>query len=399
MPLTLSKKAQAVKPSSTLAITAKAKELRSKGIDVVGFGAGEPDFNTPDNICEAAISAIKEGFTKYTPASGMNELKQAIADKFERFNHIHYEPDQIVISNGGKHFLTNIFQAILNPADEVTTPAPFWLSYPEIVKLSDGIPVFVQCKKEQNYKILPEQLRAACTENTKAVILNSPNNPTGMVYTRQELLALAEVIIEKDIYVISDEIYENLIYEGEKPVSIASLGEEIYRRTITCNGMAKSYSMTGWRIGYTGSSKEIAKLMGSIQSHQTSNPNSIAQKAAIEALNGPQETVEMMRQEFDRRRIYMCDRIKGIPLISTVTPHGAFYVFVDMSRLLGKNYKKETLSDAEQIAEILIEDYNVAVIPCADFGFADHVRLSYAISLESIQKGLDRIEKFVAELD
>lgn len=399
MPLTLSKKAQAVKPSSTLAITAKAKELRSKGIDVVGFGAGEPDFNTPDNICEAAISAIKEGFTKYTPASGMNELKQAIADKFERFNHIHYEPDQIVISNGGKHSLTNIFEAILNPGDEVIIPAPFWLSYPEIVKLSDGIPVFVQCKKEQNYKILPEQLRAACTENTKAVILNSPNNPTGMVYTKQELLALAEVIIEKNIYVISDEIYENLIYEGDKPVSIASLGEEIYRRTITCNGVAKSYSMTGWRIGYTGSPKEIAKLMGSIQSHQTSNPNSIAQKAAIEALNGPQETVEMMRQEFDRRRIYMCDRIKGIPLISTVTPHGAFYVFVDMSRLLGKNYKKETLSDAEQIAEILIEDYNVAVIPCADFGFADHVRLSYAISLESIQKGLDRIEKFVAELD
>lgn len=399
MPLTLSKKAQAVKPSSTLAITAKAKELKSQGIDVVGFGAGEPDFNTPDNICEAAVAAIKEGFTKYTPASGMNELKQAVADKFERFNHIHYEPEQIVISNGGKHSLTNIFEAILNPGDEVIIPAPFWLSYPEIVKLSDGIPVFVQCTREQNYKILPEQLRAACTEKTKAVILNSPNNPTGMVYTKQELLALAEVIVEKDIYVVSDEIYENLIYEGDKPVSIASLGEEIYKRTITCNGVAKSYSMTGWRIGYTGSSKEIAKLMGSIQSHQTSNPNSIAQKATIEALNGPQETVEMMRQEFDRRRVYMCNRIESIPLISTVVPHGAFYVFVDMSRLLGKSYKKEILSGAEQIAEILIEDYNVAVIPCADFGFADHVRLSYAISLESIQKGLDRIEKFVTDLD
>lgn len=399
MPLTLSKKAQAVKPSSTLAITAKAKELKSRGIDVVGFGAGEPDFNTPDNICEAAMEAIKEGFTKYTPASGMNELKQAVADKFEHFNHIHYEPDQIVISNGGKHSLTNIFEAILNPGDEVIIPAPFWLSYPEIVKLSDGVPVFVQCKKEQNYKILPEQLCAACTEKTKAVILNSPNNPTGMVYTKQELLALAEVIIEKDIYVVSDEIYENLIYEGDKPVSIASLGDEIYRRTITCNGVAKSYSMTGWRIGYTGSSKEIAKLMGSIQSHQTSNPNSIAQKAAIEALNGPQETVEIMRQEFDRRRIYMCRRIADIPFVSTVAPHGAFYVFVDMSRLLGKSYKKAVLSDAEQIAEILIEDYNVAVIPCADFGFADHVRLSYAISMESIQKGLDRIEKFVSDLD
>lgn len=399
MPLTLSKKAQAVKPSSTLAITAKAKELREKGIDVVGFGAGEPDFNTPDNICDAAVAAIREGFTKYTPASGMNELKQAVADKFERFNNIHYEPDQIVISNGGKHSLTNIFEAILNPGDEVVIPAPFWLSYPEIVKLSDGIPVFVRCPKEQNYKLLPEQLRAACTEKTKAVILNSPNNPTGMVYTKQELLALAEIIIEKDIYVISDEIYENLIYEGDKPVSIASLGEEIYQHTITCNGLAKSYSMTGWRIGYTGSSKEIAKLMGSLQSHQTSNPNSIAQKAAIEALNGSQDTVEVMRQEFDRRRQYICERINSIPFISTITPHGAFYVFVDMSGLLGKSYKETLLSDIEQVAEILIEDYNVAVIPCADFGFADHVRLSYAISLENIKKGLDRIEKFVADLN
>lgn len=399
MPLTLSKKAQAVKPSSTLAITAKAKELKGKGIDVVGFGAGEPDFNTPDNICDAAIAAIKEGFTKYTPASGMNELKQAVADKFERFNSIHYEPDQIVISNGGKHSLTNIFEAILNPGDEVIIPAPFWLSYPEILKLSDGVPVFLWCTKEQNYKMQPEQLRAACTDKTKAVILNSPNNPTGMVYTKQELLALAEVIIEKDIYVVSDEIYENLIYEGEKPVSIASLGEEIYRHTITCNGMAKSYSMTGWRIGYTGAPKEIAKLMGSIQSHQTSNPNSIAQKAAIEALNGPQDTVEAMSREFDRRRQYICDRINQIPFISAITPQGAFYVFVDMSGLIGKKYKGKVLSDAEEIAEILIEDYNVAVIPCADFGFADHVRLSYAISLESIQKGMDRIETFVMDLN
>ncbi|MGN0505191.1 MAG: pyridoxal phosphate-dependent aminotransferase [Lachnospiraceae bacterium] len=398
MPLTLSKKAQAVKPSSTLAITAKAKELMAKGIDVVGFGAGEPDFNTPENICEAAIDAIREGFTKYTPASGMNELKQAVADKFERFNHIHYEPDQIVISNGGKHSLTNIFEAILNPGDEVIIPAPFWLSYPEIVKLSDGIPVIIRCPKEQNYKITPEQLKAACTEKTKAVILNSPNNPTGMIYTREELLALADVIVEQDIYVVADEMYENLIYEGQEAVSIASLGEEIYQRTITCSGVAKSYAMTGWRIGYTGSSKEIAKLMGSIQSHQTSNPNSIAQKATIEALNGPQDTVEVMRNEFDRRRKYMYERIQSIPLISTVEPLGAFYVFVDMSELFGKKYKDEMLSDIGQIAKILIEDYNVAVIPCADFGFADHIRLSYAISMESIKKGLDRMETFVNDL-
>lgn len=398
MPLTLSKKAQAVKPSSTLAITAKAKELMAKGIDVVGFGAGEPDFNTPDNICDAAVDAIREGFTKYTPASGMNELKKAIADKFERFNHVHYEPDQIVVSNGGKHSLTNIFEAILNPGDEVIIPAPFWLSYPEIVKLSDGVPVIIRCPKEQNYKMTPEQLRAACTEKTKAVILNTPNNPTGMIYSREELLALADVIVEQDIYVVSDEMYENLIYEGEEPVSIASLGEEIYKRTITRSGVAKSYAMTGWRIGYTGSSKEIAKLMGSIQSHQTSNPNSIAQKATIEALTGPQETVEVMRQEFDRRRQFMHKRILEIPMIDAIKPLGAFYVFVDMGKLFGKKCNGEVLSDIGQIAKILIEDYNVAVIPCADFGFADHVRLSYAISMEHIEKGLERIEKFVRDL-
>lgn len=398
MPLTLSRKAQAVKPSSTLAITAKAKEMRSKGIDVVGFGAGEPDFNTPDNICDAAIDAIRSGFTKYTPASGMNELKQAIADKFERFNHIHYEMDQIVISNGGKHSLTNIFEAILNPGDEVIIPAPFWLSYPEIVKLADGVPVILPCKKEQNYKITPAQLAAACTNKTKAFILNSPNNPTGMIYTRQELEALAEVIVEKDIYVVADEMYENLIYEGQEAVSIASLGEEIYKRTITCSGVAKSYSMTGWRIGYTGSSKEIAKLMGSIQSHQTSNPNSIAQKATIEALNGPQDTVETMRLEFDRRRQYMYERISGMPFVSTIKPLGAFYVFVDMSGLIGKKWKTNSLTDIEMIAKILIETYQVAVIPCADFGFSDHVRLSYAISMENIEKGLDRIEAFIRDL-
>ncbi|HCR41514.1 MAG TPA: aspartate aminotransferase, partial [Lachnospiraceae bacterium] len=266
MALTLSKKAQAVKPSSTLSITAKAKELREKGIDVVGFGAGEPDFNTPDNICEAAIRAIHDGFTKYTPASGTQELKKAVCDKFGKFNGISYQPDQIVISNGGKHSLTNIFQAILNPGDEVIIPAPYWLSYPEIVKLADGVPVFVRAEKEQNYKVTAAQIDAACTEKTKALIINSPNNPSGMIYTREELEKIAAVAVKRDIYVVSDEIYENLVYGDDKQVSIASLNEEIYKRTITCSGLAKSYSMTGWRIGYTGSSKEIAKIMGSVQS-------------------------------------------------------------------------------------------------------------------------------------
>ncbi len=398
MALTLSKKAQAVKPSSTLAITAKANELKAKGLDVVGFGAGEPDFNTPENICDAAIHAIHAGFTKYTPAAGTVELKQAICKKFETFNKLHYEPNQIVVSNGGKHSLTNIFSAILNPGDEVIIPAPFWLSYPEIVRLADGVPVIVRCGKEQGYKMTAEQLAAACTENTKAVVLNTPNNPTGMIYTREELEALAKVIVEKDIYCVADEMYENLIYEGYEAVSIASLNEEIYKRTITCSGVAKSYAMTGWRIGYTGSSAEIAKLMGSVQSHQTSNPNSIAQKATVEALLGPQDTVQEMNKEFDKRRIYMYERVAKMDLVDALKPLGAFYVFIDVSRLLAKSYKGEKIGDVSKLAKILIEDYMTAVIPCADFGFDDHIRLSYAISMEQIKKGLDRIEQFIKDV-
>ncbi|MBR2408107.1 MAG: pyridoxal phosphate-dependent aminotransferase [Lachnospiraceae bacterium] len=399
MALTLSKKAQAVKPSSTLAITAKANELKAKGLDVVGFGAGEPDFNTPDNICDAAIHAIRAGFTKYTPAAGTVELKQAICKKFESFNKLHYEPNQIVVSNGGKHSLTNIFSAILNPGDEVIIPAPFWLSYPEIVRLADGVPVIVRCGKEQGYKMTAEQLAAACTENTKAVVLNTPNNPTGMIYTREELEALAKVIVEKDIYCVADEMYENLIYEGNEAVSIASLNEEIYKRTITCSGVAKSYAMTGWRIGYTGSSAEIAKLMGSVQSHQTSNPNSIAQKATVEALLGPQDTVQEMNKEFDKRRVYMYERVSKMDLVDALKPLGAFYVFVDVSKLLEKSYKGEKIADVSKLAKILIEDYMTAVIPCADFGFDDHIRLSYAISMEQIKKGLDRIEQFIKDVE
>ncbi|MBP3618255.1 MAG: pyridoxal phosphate-dependent aminotransferase [Lachnospiraceae bacterium] len=399
MALTLSRKAQAVKPSSTLAITAKANELKAKGLDVVGFGAGEPDFNTPENICDAAIHAIHAGFTKYTPAAGTVELKQAICKKFETFNKLHYEPNQIVVSNGGKHSLTNIFSAILNPGDEVIIPAPFWLSYPEIVRLADGVPVIVRCGKEQGYKMTAEQLAAACTENTKAVVLNTPNNPTGMIYTREELEALAKVIVEKDIYCVADEMYENLIYEGYEAVSIASLNEEIYKRTITCSGVAKSYAMTGWRIGYTGSSAEIAKLMGSVQSHQTSNPNSIAQKATVEALLGPQDTVQEMNKEFDKRRIYMYERVSKMDLVDALKPLGAFYVFVDVSKLLLKSYKGEKIGDVGKLAKILIEDYMTAVIPCADFGFDDHIRLSYAISMGQIKKGLDRIEQFIKDVE
>lgn len=399
MSLELSKKAAAVKPSSTLAITAKAKELKAQGKDVVGFGAGEPDFNTPRNICDAAIQAINDGFTKYTPASGTNELKEAVSRKFKEFNGLDYAPDQIVISNGGKHSLTNIFTALINEGDEVIIPAPFWLSYPEIVKLAGGVPVIITTTKEQNYKLTAEALRAAVTDKTKALVLNTPNNPTGMLYTKEELQAIAEVAVEKDFYVVSDEMYENLVYGAQEHVSIASLGKDIYDRTITCSGMAKSYAMTGWRIGYTGSSKEIAKMMGSVQSHQTSNPNSIAQKAATEALNGSQDSVKAMHAEFDKRRQYMYERICKMPYVSTIEPMGAFYVFVDVSEVLGKEYHGQKVTDTSKMAEILIEEYNVAVVPCADFGFADHMRLSYAISIEQIEKGLDRIETFLKELN
>lgn len=398
MSLELSKKAAAVKPSSTLAITAKAKELKAQGKDVVGFGAGEPDFNTPENICEAAIKAIKDGFTKYTPASGTNELKAAISKKFKEFNGLDYDTDQIVISNGGKHSLTNIFTALINPGDEVIIPAPFWLSYPEIVKLAGGVPVIVTTTKEQNFKLTAEALAAAVTDKTKALVLNTPNNPTGMLYTEEELRAIAKVAVEKDFYVVADEMYEMLVYGEQKHISIASLGKDIYDRTITCSGLAKSYAMTGWRIGYTGSSKEIAKMMGSVQSHQTSNPNSIAQKAAVEALTGPQDSVEKMHAEFDKRRKYMYKRICDMDLLDTLEPMGAFYVFVDGSAVLGKSYKGTKIESVPQMADILINEYNTAIVPCADFGFPDCFRLSYAISIEQIEKGLDRIESFIKEL-
>lgn len=397
MSLSLSEKAKAVKPSSTLAITAKAKELKASGVDVVGFGAGEPDFNTPKNICDAAIKAIETGFTKYTPASGTNELKAAISRKFRDFNGLDYAPNQIVISNGGKHGLSNVFDAILNPGDEVIIPAPYWLSYPEMVKLSDGVPVFVYGTKENGYKITAKQLDAAITDKTKALVLNSPNNPTGMVYSRKELEALAKVIVKRDIYVVADEMYENLIYDGEEHVSIASLGKDIYDHTITCSGLSKAYAMTGWRIGYTASSVEIAKLMSAIQSHATSNPNSIAQYASVEALNGPQDTIEKMRSEFDKRRLYMYERVKLMPYVDILKPQGAFYLFIDVSEALKKKYRGEKFADAREFAAKLLEERAVAVIPCGDFGFPNHVRLSYAISMEQITKGLNRIEEFLRE--
>lgn len=399
MSLELSKKAEAVKPSSTLAVTARAKELKANGIDVVGFGAGEPDFNTPANICNAAIDAINSGFTKYTPASGTNELKEAVSKKFKEFNKIDYAPEQIVVSNGGKHSLTNVFSVILNPGDEVIIPSPYWLSYPEMVLLADGVPVTCHGKKENGYKVTVEDLEAVFTDKTKAFVLNTPSNPTGMMYTREELEKLAEFIVEKNIYVVSDEMYEYLTYDDAEHVSIASLGKDIYDRTITVSGLSKSYAMTGWRIGYTGSPLHIAKLMGSVQSHQASNPNAIAQKAAYEALTGEQDDMKRMVVEFDKRRKYMCERVEKLPYVSFIRPSGAFYCFIDLNEAVSMKYKGKVVGSSAEAARILIEDYNVAVVSCEDFGVSNHLRLSYAISIEQIEKGLNRIQAFLEALE
>ena len=398
MSLELSKKALAVKPSSTLAITAKANELRAQGMDVVGFAAGEPDFPTPAHICEAAKKAIDDGFTKYTAASGTPELKAALSKKFLEDNGLNYAPEQIVVSNGGKHSLTNVFEAIINEGDEVIIPSPYWLSYPEIVKLAGGVPVIIRAEKETSYKVTAEQIEAACTDKTKALVLNSPNNPTGMIYSKEELETIADVAVRKNFYVVSDEIYENLFYTDGSNVSIASLGDEIYKRTITVNGFAKSYAMTGWRIGYIGAPLDVAKCVSSIQSHQTSNPNSVAQMAALAAISGDQSCVTEMNKAFDERRQYMYKRVCETPYISCVEPHGAFYVFVDMSEMIGKKYKGEEIKDAADIARMLIENYCVAIVPCADFGFPDHFRMSYSISVEKIKKGMDRIAEFASAL-
>lgn len=381
-----------------MAIDAKAKKMKSEGINVIGFGAGEPDFDTPIHIKEAAVKAINEGFTKYTPASGTLELKEAICRKLKRDNDLEYEPSQIVVSNGAKHSLMNTFQAILNPDDEVILPSPYWVSYPEMIKLADGIAVILETTEETNFKFTPEQLISKISSKTKALVLNSPSNPTGMLYQKEELVKIAEIAAEKGIFVISDEIYEELIYDGIKHTSIASLGEKIREQTIVINGMSKAYSMTGWRIGYTASNKELAKIMSNVQSHATSNPNSIAQKASVAALEGSKDEIEKMRNEYMKRRNYMVERINSMENVSCKKPEGAFYVMMNISKLIGKQYKGKSITNSDEYAESLLENAKVAVVPGTGFGIDGYVRFSYATSIENIKEGLDRIEKFNREL-
>lgn len=394
----LSNKAMKINPSITLEITAKAKELKESGVDVVSFGAGEPDFNTPENIIEAAIKAMKDGKTKYTPTSGILDLRKSICDKFKKDNELNYDTDQIVVSTGAKQSLANTFLAILNEGDEVIIPTPYWVSYPELVKLAGGVPVFINTNKENDYKYSAKELRNLITSKTKAILVNSPNNPTGSIYTREELTEIAELAKEYDLIIISDEIYEKLIYDNEKHISIASISKDSYERTIVINGLSKAYAMTGWRIGYSASSKEIAKLMSSVQSHVTSNINSVSQYAAIEALNGPQDSIKIMIKEFEKRRNYMIGRINKIQGLSIIRPKGAFYIMVCIENYFGKEINGEIINSSLDFSKSLLNEENVAVIPGIAFGLDNYIRLSYATSMGIIEEGLNRLEKYLRKL-
>ncbi|SQC07329.1 aspartate aminotransferase [Clostridium perfringens] len=391
----LSRKAQNIGASLTLALTAKVGELKKEGIDVVSFGVGEPDFNTPKNIIEAATRAMEEGKTKYTATSGIVELKEAIARKLHDDNGLNYGTKNIIISTGAKQSLANVFMAILNPGDEVIIPVPYWVSYPELVKLSDGVPVFIETKKENDFKVTYDELKSVLSENTKAIVINSPNNPTGTVYSKKDLEVIAKFAKENDLIIISDEIYEKLIYGKEEHISIASSSEDAFKRTVVINGFSKAYAMTGWRIGYAACyNEELIKVMNNVQSHMTSNTNSIAQFAALEALNGDQETIKNMVKEFSLRRELMIELISEIEDLTFIEPKGAFYVMIDVSKVL----KKANIKGSMEFANLLLKEENVVVIPGIAFGEDNFIRLSYATSKEEIIKGLKRIKEFVNKL-
>ncbi|EES48646.1 pyridoxal phosphate-dependent aminotransferase [Clostridium botulinum] len=394
----LSKKAENISPSITLEITAKAKALKNEGIDVVSFGAGEPDFNTPQNIINAAIKAMEEGKTKYTPAGGILELKEVICKKFEKDNNLEYKTSQITISTGAKQCLANVFMAILNPGDEVLIPVPYWVSYPELVKLADGVPVFVETVKENNYKYTIEDLEKYVTNKTKAILLNSPNNPTGTIYHEEELKEIASFAKKHDIFIVSDEIYEKLIYDNEEHISIASLSEDAYKRTIVINGVSKTYAMTGWRLGYVAADEKVTKLMTSIQSHMTSNVNSITQYAAIEAISGPEEELEKMIKEFENRRNFMLDKLSKINELSVLRPNGAFYIMVNIEKYLNTTFKGNSITNSVEFSKVLLEEEKVAVIPGSGFGLENYIRLSYATSMDIIEKGIDRLSIFLSKI-
>lgn len=390
----LSTKFSAIEPSLTLAITAKANELKAQGESIISFSAGEPDFNTPENIRNVAIARINAGGNGYTAASGLPALKKAVCSKLLKDNGLKYENAQIVISNGAKHAISNALLATINPGEEVLMPSPFWVSYYELIKMAGGIPVAVEADPANSFKVTAEALAKAVTPKTKALILNSPNNPTGAVYTKEDLIAIGKVATENDLFIISDEIYEKLVY-GVEHISIASLSDDLYQRTIVINGLSKAYAMTGWRIGYSASTVEIAKMISNIQSHETSNPNTIAQYAAIEALEGDQSAIAKMKDAFEKRSVLMCELLDDVKGVTYVRPHGAFYVMVDVSNFYGDKYGMHSSLD---FAAKLLEKQKVAVIPGIAFGVDKYIRLSYATSEDVIKTGIARIKEFVESL-
>ncbi len=394
----LSNRARSLKPSPTLAINAKAKSMQAQGIHVISFGAGEPDFDTPQNIKQAAKKAIDEGFTKYTPVGGTDDLKDAIIKKFQRDGSLTYKRSEVIVSCGGKHSFYNLAQAIFDQGDEVIIPAPYWVSYPPIVALANATPVIIQTAEKNEFKITPEELKKSVTPRTKALIINSPSNPTGSAYKKKELEAIAEIAISKKFFVISDEIYEKIVYDGFQFTSIASLGEEIKKKTIIVHGVAKTYAMTGWRIGYTAGPEEIISAMNNIQSQSTSNPTSISQKASVEAFIGSQADVEKMVSAFGQRRDYIVDHLNRIPGVSCYKPVGAFYAFPNFSSYYGKSYEGKKIENSTMLADYFLDVAKVAVVPGVEFGADPFERLSYATSMEDIKEGVNRIEEALKKL-
>jgi aspartate aminotransferase len=394
----LAARAERLKPSATLAITAKAKALKAQGIDIVGFGAGEPDFDTPENIKEEAIRAIKSGFTKYTAVSGIEELKGAIVHRIEEDYGLQYEKSQILVSCGAKHTLYNISQALFEEGDEVIIPSPYWVSYPEQIALAGATPIFIETREEDGFKINPDDLKRLITKKTRALILNYPSNPTGATYTEDDLRTIVSVAMESGLLIISDEIYDKIIYNGLTHTPVATLGDDVKKSTILVNGVSKTYSMTGWRIGFAAGDKRVIEAMSNLQGQSTSNPTSIAQRAAVEALSGPQDEVKRMVKEFEKRKNFIVDRLNKIPGFSCFNPQGAFYVFPNVSRLFGKKYDGLEIRNSVDFTQFLLEEAKVAVVPGAEFGADNYVRISYATSMEEIKKGIDRIEKAVERL-
>jgi aspartate aminotransferase len=393
MNLSLAKRVSALTPSTTLAITAKAKEMKAQGIDVIGLGAGEPDFNTPQHIIQAAYDSLVEGHTKYTPSGGTAQLKDAVIKKFKQDQNLTYTPSEIIVTSGAKHALYTLFQVLLDEGDEVIIPTPYWVSYPEQVKLAGGNPVIVEGKQENSYKITPEQLADSITERTKAVIINSPSNPTGMIYSSDELKALGQVCLENNVLIVSDEIYEKLVYDGNSHTSIAELSEELKKQTIIINGVSKSHSMTGWRIGYAAGNETIIKAMTNLASHSTSNPTTTSQYGAVAAYMGDQQPVEDMRKSFEERLNIVFEKLNNIPGFDCIRPQGAFYLFPNVkeaARLTG-------YENVDIFVQALLEEAKVAVIPGSGFGSEDNIRLSYATSLDSMEQAIARIHEFVVK--